>query len=184
MRILHIRFSIAALVATSAACLWLAISGKRCSNAFPTSETRNVVVGSNKELPEPATNSTRGNEPRPRVSGHAKGNAQYYRRFGSNAHPIELERGIVIDRIDKGLKILQRGTIRTSDREILSIDDAYHQLTHNEVFMELPSWGIEMDQYFVFSGDRDCDVQMAFSYGYAVRKDDGQIFRWWLPKDE
>lgn len=110
-----------------------------------------------------------------------RGKGRYYEIVGPSSTPLELSEEQVMGRVAAGLKRLKSGTSSTDDKPMPNLREAFRRLVHDEVFMDrnFPIWGIECEEYFVYSGYPDCDPRTPFEYGYAVRKADGKIFQWW-----
>lgn len=107
---------------------------------------------------------------------------RFYENIGPFSVPLEMDEKQVMHRVKAGLKRLEKGTLPTEDKPMPNLREAYGRLVRDEIFMDnnFPVWGIECEEYFVFSGHRGCDPQLVFQYGFAVRKDDGRIFKWVL----
>lgn len=104
-----------------------------------------------------------------------------YYEIVNGQNPLNLNRGVVEERIKDGLLRMNKiGYKILRDGEVATIQNAYQKLIEGAVFMggNYPLWGIEDEEYFVFSGSNGRENDLAFKSGYAVKKADGSIYRW------
>jgi hypothetical protein len=111
----------------------------------------------------------------------------YYKVFGPKRIPMNIPKDIVIERINDGLeKLITDRPKMLPDEEVLSIEVAYKRIVGGVIFLGgiFPEWGADHGDYFVFSGQSNVRKELAFKYGYAVKKEDGRIYRWWFSQED
>ncbi len=111
----------------------------------------------------------------------------FYHIFGSEKTSIDIPKNIVMERIDDGLsKLMSDKPKMLPDEEVQSIEVAYKRIIRGVIFqgVTFPEWGVDHGDYFVFSGQPNLRKELAFRYGYAVRKENGRIYRWWYSQEE
>lgn len=104
-----------------------------------------------------------------------------YYEIVNGKSPLSLNQDVIKKRIKEGLLRMNAiGYKILRDGEVTTIKSAYHRLINGAVFMDgnYPLWGIEDEEYFVFSGRNGRENELAFKSGYAVKKSDGSIYRW------
>ncbi len=86
----------------------------------------------------------------------------------------------ILERIDNELPNIVRASIFPSDREISSIDQAYLHLKKTTPIPQnwFPTWGYEIENYYVFSGNPILEPETAFLMSFLVSKENGASWRY------
>lgn len=115
----------------------------------------------------------------------SKKNADY-QILGHENMPLDLDRKTLMDRIDNGITSMEIVELKVyPDSEVLIMEKAYERLIGSLSFIDgkFPIWGVDRDSYFVFSGRSGTSPDLAFKYGYAIKKENGRIYRWFAPQE-
>ena len=167
--------------------IWLVMQTGESGNS-PTVEVH-VSDSTKAASKDPREDKTKADPNQVSESKHlipGSGQKTYYEIVGQSTERLEMDESLAIHRVRRGLGCLQRGTFVTEAKRMSDLGEAYKHLINNEVFMDskFPIWGKDSEGYFAFSGYPNCDQKAAFRSGYAVKKNDGRVFKWWLQDDE
>jgi len=111
----------------------------------------------------------------------------FYKILGPRKVPMDIPERIVFERINKGVSEMEMETnVVRLNEEIPTIEAAFKRMIGTMSFNGgiFPEWGVDHGDYFVFSGQPNMRKELAFKYGYAVKKENGRLYRWWFSQEE